>query len=542
MNKSRWAVRVAGMALAVGFLLLAGVAAAGRALPPPVGVTARVSVNFAGDSANNISAWPGISGDGRYVAYVSWATNLVAGDTNQAYDIFVREIKANRTTRVSVDSAGNQANASSDTASPALSADGRYVAFGAWAMNLAPSEGVSVTEHIYVHDQTTHATTRESVNSAGVAGNDVSGWPTLSADGRFVAFESLASNLVVSDTNGTKDIFVHDRLTGETTRVSVSSAGAQSNGASSKPAISADGRWVAFVSVATNLVTGDSNDAADVFLHDRQTHTTTRVSVSSTGAQADGSSSWPSVSGNGQRVAFVSVAANLVISDTNGLADVFVRDTQTHQTRRVSVSTTLAQADGPCDWAAIAADGHTVAFMSRARTLTDTDAYDQLDVFVHDLETGETSAVSVNPLGSAGNMKSDHRPAISGDGRYVAFESWATDLVLPTDPYPLARIFLRDRAPEPATATPTVTVEPSATATRVPTQPPPTETPTATETPFIMCTPPPCAAGEVLYCPGECPGGCGVQCATVTPIVTVPAESARLYLPLMLRSGGRLSP
>ena len=170
------------------------------------------------------------------------------------------------------------------------------------------------------------ATTRVSVDSAGVEGNNGSWVPSISGDGRFVAFESYASNLVPGDTNLTVDVFVHDRQTGQTTRVSVDSAGVEGNGWSWPSSISGDGRFVAFESGASNLVPGDTNLTGDVFVHDRQTGQTTRVSVDSAGVEGNSVSQTHSISGDGRFVAFESAAYNLVPGDTNGRYDVFVHD------------------------------------------------------------------------------------------------------------------------------------------------------------------------------------------------------------------------
>ena len=169
--------------------------------------------------------------------------------------------------------------------------------------------------------------TRVSVNSAGVQGNEVSLFPSISSDGRFVAFESYASNLVPGDTNGLPDSFVRDRQTGQTTRVSVDSAGLEGNDRSHHYSnISSDGRFVAFGSFASNLVPGDTNSKTDIFVHDQQTGQTTRVSVDSAGLQGNDTSYLPSISSDGRFVAFMSYASNLVLGDTNGLPDVFVHD------------------------------------------------------------------------------------------------------------------------------------------------------------------------------------------------------------------------
>ena len=168
-------------------------------------------------------------------------------------------------------------------------------------------------------------TTRVSVASDGAQGNGYSYHPSISADGRYVAFESYATNLVSGDTNGYIDVFVHDRQGGGTTRVSVTSDGAQGGTGSWNPSISADGRYVAFMSAASNLVSGDTC-CSDIFVHDRQSGQTTRVSVASDGAQGNNHSWYPSISADGRYVAFHSYASNLVSGDTNSAPDVFVHD------------------------------------------------------------------------------------------------------------------------------------------------------------------------------------------------------------------------
>jgi uncharacterized repeat protein (TIGR01451 family) len=251
-------------------LALRAALAAGLALPltPAFAAeTTRVSVDSAGAEGNNGGGYyrPSFSADGRYVTFQSWASNLVANDTNEMPDIFVRDRSTGQTTRVSVDSAGNQG--SLESRYPAISADGRYVAFQSKASNLVAND--TGWEDIFVHDRTTSQTTRVSVDSTGAQSNGMSYFSSISADGRFVAFQSLASNLVANDTNGKQDIFVHDRTANQTTRMSVDSAGAQGNDRSRLPSINANGRYVAFESDASNLVTGDLNTYADIFVHDR---------------------------------------------------------------------------------------------------------------------------------------------------------------------------------------------------------------------------------------------------------------------------------
>src|SRR5919202_965372 len=224
-----------------------------------------VSVDSAGNLGNSGSYNPSISADGRFVAFTSLASNIVPGDTNNTYDIFVRDRLTNTTTRVSGDSAGNQGN--NDSNSPSISADGRFVAFTSLASNIVPGD-TNNTGDIFVRDTLTNTTTLVSVDSAGNQGDSQSYNPSFSADGRFVAFNSLASNLVPGD-NYSFDIFVRDRITNTTTRVSVDSAGNhQRNSSSGSPSISADGRFVAFYSTSSNLVPGDTNNTDDIFVVD----------------------------------------------------------------------------------------------------------------------------------------------------------------------------------------------------------------------------------------------------------------------------------
>jgi Tol biopolymer transport system component len=277
------------------------------------------------------------------------------------------------------------------------------------------------------------------VSSAGVEANGRSSSSALSADGRFVAFSSAASNLVAGDTNGYSDIFVRDRRTGITRRVSVSSNGVEGNEDSGDPAISADGRFVAFSSDASSLVTGDGNNARDVFVRDRRTGTTRRVSVSSAGAEGNGESLNGALSASGRFIAFDSLASNIVSGDTNGYRDVFVRDRRTGLTRRVSVSSAGAAGNQSSFGPVLSADGRFVVFASAASNLVARDTNGFTDVFLRDRRAGTTRRVSVNSRGVGGGGIDR---AISGDGRFVAFVSGASNLV-PYDENGSPDVFVR---------------------------------------------------------------------------------------------------
>jgi hypothetical protein len=432
-------------ALALGLALtvvLAIAAVPGFAAAPN---TVRASVSSANAQADGNSSLPGpsasraISGSGRYVVFTSAATNLVSGDTNGFTDVFIRDRVSGKTRRVSVSSSGAEANGSSSA--PSVSADGRFVAFTSSASNLAASDSNGFGD-VFVRDRSTGKTRRVSVSSGGAQGDASSGASaSISSNGRFVVFTSSATNLVGGDTNAVADIFIRDRQSGKTRRVSVSSSGAQANGSSDRTSVSSDGHVVAFDSAATNLVPGDLNATTDVFVRNRSTGKTRRVSISSGGAESNGSSDFSALSANGDVVTFTSVATNLIGSDSNGVRDIFVRVLSTKKTSRVSVSSSEAQADGSSDQPCISSGGRYVGFQSGATNLIGADANATSDVFVRDRKAGKTRRVSVRFDGTEANGSS-FSCEISGDGRFVAFASGATNLV-GGDSNALTDIFVR---------------------------------------------------------------------------------------------------
>jgi Tol biopolymer transport system component len=254
-------------------------------------------------------------------AFSSNADNLVPGDRNNQPDVFMRDRRKKRTILVSVGLGGRPADDVSWA--PSVSADGRFVAFASFASNLVPGD-TNGTSDVFVRDLRAGTTTRVSVGTGGGQANDTSVTPSISADGRFVAFASYASNLVPDDTNRGWEVFVRDRYARTTTRISVGPGGRQVHGNSDGPSISADGRFVAFASDASDLVARDTNGERDIFVHDRRKHQTMRVSVGPRGLQANSGSEWPSISPEGGFVGFRSHATNLVPNDTNGQADIFL--------------------------------------------------------------------------------------------------------------------------------------------------------------------------------------------------------------------------
>lgn len=347
------------------------------------GETRIISKSSSGAFGNARSFSPQISANGRFVAFVSYASNLVSGDTNGYADVFLHDIKSGETTRVSVSSSGEQGNNHSGLFGLDISADGRYVVFESYANNLSGDN----SNGVFVRDTLKKETTKVSVSSTGQSA--YASFPSISANGRFVSFVSWSSIFVAGDTNGFADVFVHDRLTKVTTRVSVSSDGAQGNSWSYFSTMSADGRYVVFQSYASNFVFNDTNNASDVFVHDRRIGETVRISISSAGEEGNGASGTDGslgMSDDGRFVAFNSLATNLVSSDTNSPSDVFVYDRVNHRTLLASVSSSGEQGNGESGGAALSGNGTFVAFWSEASNLVSDDKNGYPDVFVRRLK------------------------------------------------------------------------------------------------------------------------------------------------------------
>lgn len=379
--------------------------------------------------ANNQSSNPVASGDGRYIAFDSFASTLVPGDTNNATDVFVFDRQLGALERVSVSPTGIEGTF--DSRSPSISADGRFVAFVSRASNLVPGDTNNIDD-IFVVDRLTKAVERVSDSPTGEEGNSSSSSPSISPDGQFVSFVSRASNLVPGDTpGGVNDIFVFDRQTRAMDRVSLAPSGAEPNASSDSPSISSGGRFVAFASNASNLVPGDTPGGVDdIFVFDRQTRAFDRVSLTASGAEPNSYSRSPSITSDGRFVAFVSSASNLVPGDTNGMDDVFVVDRQTRAIDRLDVGPiyqdffSFNEGNPP----SISADGRFVTFASQRPNLVPGDGNNRADAFVFDRQNRTVERVSVSTAGLEGNEPSTF-PAISANGQVVAFVSQATNLV-----------------------------------------------------------------------------------------------------------------
>lgn len=350
------------------------------------GITTRVSegvsVDITGVEGNGDSLSPSISADGRYVAFHSIATNLAPGDTNNTWDVFVHDRQTKYTKRVSKSTNNIYGESNNLSQNPTISADGSFVAFHSYASNLVASD-LNNKADIFVHDIITGNTARVSKSSTGTEGNGDSLNASISADGRYVAFSSLASNLTVKDTNGYADIFLHDRYTGAIVKISASTIGLGTNNSSDYPSVSYDGRYVAFQSNATNLVSNDTNARTDIFVCDRQTGTTSRVSIDSSGNQANNYSYYPFINTDGRYVAFHSIATNLVSADTNGASDIFRHDRNTGTTERININNSGGQAEFFSSYRpSMSSDGRYISFYSLASNLVAGDGNSTWDTFV----------------------------------------------------------------------------------------------------------------------------------------------------------------
>jgi Tol biopolymer transport system component len=307
---------------------------------------------------------------------------LIAGDTNGQIDIFVHDRHRRRTDRASVATGGVEGNGGSGEA--AISGGGRFIVFASSASNLTPNDSNGLQD-IFIRDRELNVTERVNVATNGVQANGFSFHPSVSRNGRYVAFTSTATNLVSGDLNGKTDVFVRDRWNKTTTIVSLTASGVQGDDFSTDPAISADGKFVAFTSFATNFVASDNNGPEDIFVKDLALGQLIRVNIGPAGVESNGRSGEPSISGDGRLVSFSSNATNLVADDTNQRSDVFVHDRKNEVTFRVSSGRDGTQGDGNVGDSSMSADGRFVAFGSLATNLVPNDTNNAQDVFVYSL-------------------------------------------------------------------------------------------------------------------------------------------------------------
>jgi Tol biopolymer transport system component len=453
---------------AIVLMLFAGLVTAAHAAPRDVVLVSRAS-GAAGAAAGDVTfAASSISANGRFVAFVSLADNLSDADDDAYSSVFVRDLQARTTTYVSrADGEGGEA-AHGFAGGPSISADGRFVAFDSSAGNLSEEDDDRFRD-VFVRDLEASTTTYVSRASdeggvAGAAGDSSSNSASISADGRAVAFVSAASNLSDEDNDSFQNIYVRDLVAKTTNYVSRASdeggvPGAPADRISDAPAISANGRFVVFESSATNLSEEDGNLLRDIFVRDLQARTTTLVSRASDeagvpGAPGNGDSAEAAISADGRYVAFRSVASNLSDEDTDGSPSIFVRDLGTGTTTYVS-GTVHGGALAP----SISADGRRIAFQQEVNSPIG-EIHPGENIFVRDLRLDTTTFVGrANPDPGETTVNDIYPPSISADGHHVAFGSDANSLSS-EDNDSVQNLFardLREAAPAaPATASPSL--------------------------------------------------------------------------------------
>ncbi len=359
-----------------------------------------------------------ISGDGQFVAFTSHATNLVALDGNGTTDVLLKNLNTGLITRVST-AAGSLAAANGTSNNPSISFDGRYVAFQSSADDLNPL-GVNAFVDVFVRDTQTGTITCASRGALGVA-SGASGAPSISDDGSFVAFHSSASNITLNDFNGVQDVFVRNLVSGGVANISDPLGGALSNGASYEASISADGRYVAFLSASTNLVAGDGNGVQDVFVHDRQTGVTELVNRSVAGGFTSSGPTLPAISGDGRSVAFVSSAPDVAV-DAAPFSAVYVRDLDRGVTHLASRPTGVS--GQPNTWSsrpALAQGGGLVVFDAAASNLVQGDVNGKSDVFLRVMQPDPIvyCTSSVTSAGCEPSLSSSGWPRASQNSGFV---------------------------------------------------------------------------------------------------------------------------
>ncbi len=386
-----------------------------------------INVSTGGVQANADCEGPKPSADIRFVTFFSAATNLVANDTNGASDVFLRDRALGTTKVVSATLGGVPGNGASDGGY--LTPSGLFVSFASVANNLVAGDGNGKRD-VFLYNVSNGALERVSVSSAAAEGDGDSGAASVSNDGRYVAFESAATNLVVGDTNNQQDVFLRDRVLNTTLRVTVGTGGAQANGLSRKPHVSADGLFVAFESDATNLVTADTNGVRDVFIYSILSQAITRLSDTGS-AQGNGVSERLILSDTSQFGIFPSAATNLVAGDTENQTDLFRVTTQSpRQYVRLGGLVSF-----PSTRASISNSGNVVAAETVNSFAKANDQNSASDIWAYNLSSLPPAipvALSVSSGGNTGNGASTS-PFLTSDGSHVVYRTVATNISGITD-------------------------------------------------------------------------------------------------------------
>lgn len=387
-----------------------------------VAMPVRVSLDAGGAEANNASQNASFSPDGTTILFESLASNLVPGDSNGQWDIFTRNLGTGVTQRVSTDATGGQINGASNDAH--FDGTGTRIVFDSTAADLVAGANPNGQREIVVKDLGNGAVTLVSASSSGVAGNGASLNAAFSPDGHSVAFESFATNLIGTDSNSARDIFVKNLDTGQIVRASVDAAGDEPNGQSADVAWSPDGTKLVFESNASNLIPGDTNAAYDVFVKDLVSGAITRVSTAADGTQANGYSFHAHFTADGHGVIFESLATNLLPGTPAGVREVYLKNLDTGAVSLLSADSSGTA--GTNQSYAPTQAGALTAFESNA-DLSGGGTPGRRDVYVRDAY-GADVRVSLGQGGAVANADVFH-PQIAPDGSAVLYQSAANNLI-----------------------------------------------------------------------------------------------------------------
>jgi Tol biopolymer transport system component len=390
--------------------------------------TRRISINSNENEKTGPSyVWKrALSQDGRIIAFES-AAQLVNADDDFNFDVYVRNIGTGRTEMVSIKSNGSPGH-DDESQSPEISANGRLVVFQSAMDNLVPNDENTGSD-VFLYNRKSNKVRRMSVSTNGEEAEGSSTEASISPNGRYIAFVSDADNLIGNDGNGAPDVFVKNRLSGVTRRASIRSNGNEGSAPSERPSVADDGS-VAFSSDADDLVASDDNGSRDTFVHKFSNGNTRLVSVAPNGDEGDGGGWEASISRDGDSVTFLSQSSNLVAGAGDDHQDIFLHRLPTGKTRLVSKHSngTFGNADSTVFQGALSYNGRYVTFSSASDNLVNGDTNGVIDMFWHDMKTGKTKLVSKTYNGTDLSSEADEG-SVSGNGRFVAFDSPATNLV-----------------------------------------------------------------------------------------------------------------
>ncbi|NOQ64221.1 MAG: DUF4214 domain-containing protein [Methyloprofundus sp.] len=386
-------------------------------------MTSIADISANGVIGNSSAILPSLSADGRFIAFASYANNLLAGTRSEDMQIYLYDKEQGSIALVSKNMFGKANNASNGK--PEISADGQYITFATAASDMDDQDTLNKLKDVFVYDRVTEQVSR--VSSASELG--LSEFPVISANGRFISYQSTIDDIVANDNNGTSDVFVYDRLQNISTRISLSFTGKEGRNESTRPSISADGRYITYQSDASNLVAGDNNRSSDVFVYDRNTEEVALVSRSTAGAWGSDDSVKPVISADGRFISYTSESDNLSSgARLNKNPKIFVYDRENGVTSLATINSLGELSNGRSFRSAISSNGRFVSYNSDATNLVAGNIINVSNIFVRDRLHAETTRISYKFDGFETESASNYS-SISAHGEFIAFHSADPDLV-----------------------------------------------------------------------------------------------------------------